>query len=153
MMKSRTRLQVGLIVLAAIALTACSADAGSSATDSSAALENTTWVLESYGEQDTLQAVLEGTEITGVFDSAEGNITGSAGCNSYFASYEISGNELSVPTLGYTEMYCLTPDGVMEQEQQYVTALASAERYEIREGRLHISGADGRALVFSATEP
>jgi len=37
-------------------------------------LEDTTWVLQSYGEQGNLQAVLEGTEITAVFNSTKGLI-------------------------------------------------------------------------------
>ena len=78
-------------------------------------LEDTTWVLESYGEQGNLQAVLEDTEITAVFDSAEGKVSGSAGCNNYFASYQINNNELSISAIGSTEMYC---EGLREQEQQ-----------------------------------
>ncbi len=54
------------------------------------------WVLASYGDPDNLTMVLEDTEITAVFNSTEGRISGSAGCNNYFAGYEINQNELMI---------------------------------------------------------
>ena len=113
-------------------------------------LENTTWVLESYGELGNLQAVLQGTEITAVFDSIEGQVSGSAGCNTYFADYTIDNNNLSILQIAYTEMYCLEPEGVMEQEQQYLEALQAAESFEIENGRLQIN-CGAQLLVYSAT--
>ena len=95
-----------------------------------------------------MQAVLEGTEITASFNGAEGQATGSAGCNSYFASYEASGNKLSFSDIAQTEMYCAAPEGVMEQEREYLTLLSNAESYEIKEGKLQvISGS--QVLIFS----
>lgn len=143
-MKRKTRLLVMLTALAVVAFTACDVPNGPSD------LENKTWVLESYGRQDSPQGVLDETEITAVFDGAEGEVSGSAGCNSYFGSYEASGSELSILALGYTEMYCVTPEGVMDQEQQYLTALTGAESYQVRDGQLHITCAGRRTLVFNA---
>jgi heat shock protein HslJ len=143
-MKSKTTLLMALTVLTVILLTACNAPKGQGA------LENKTWVLESYSQQDSLQDVLEGTEITAIFDSAEGEISGSAGCNSYFASYDVDGSKLSISTIGCTEMFCVTPEGVMEQEEQYLTTLATAESYEVRDGQLHIFCSGGQVLIFSA---
>ncbi len=109
-------------------------------------LEDKKWVLESYGEQGNLQAVLEGTEITAIFDSSQGQVQGTAGCNTYFADYMVN-NNLSILQIAYTEMYCLEPEGVMEQEQEYLKILQSAESYEIEGGRLRITcGAE--VLVF-----
>ena len=114
-------------------------------------LEDKTWLLESYGEQNNLQAVLEGTRISATFDSAEGVVNGSAGCNIYSGDYHISKNNLSIPLITSTEMYCLEPEGAMEQEQQYLTALREAESFEIKDGKLYItSGAE--ILVFNAEE-
>jgi len=101
-------------------------------------LEEKKWVLESYGEQGNLQTVLEGTEITAIFDSSQGQVQGTAGCNTYFADYMVN-NNLSVLQIAYTEMYCLEPEGVMEQEQKYLKMLQSAESYEIEGGRLRIT--------------
>lgn len=114
-------------------------------------LEDKTWVLESYGEQDNLQAVLEGTRITATFDSAEARVHGSAGCNSYSGDYHISKNNLSIPLITSTEMYCLEPEGAMEQEQQYLTALRGAESFEIKDGKLYITSGT-EILLFNAKE-
>jgi heat shock protein HslJ len=106
-------------------------------------------VLESYGEQGNLQAVLAGTRVTATFDSAEDEVTGSAGCNTYFGDYQISGNDLSIPMIANTEMYCLEPEGVMEQENRYLSAMRAAENYQIQNGKLRIT-AGSRVLVFIA---
>jgi len=97
-----------------------------------AQLEDKTWVLESYGEPGNLKDVLQDTEITATFDSDEGQVTGSAGCNHYFGAYEAGKEDLSIPgPIGATEMYCAEPEGVMNQEQEYLATLQLAESYEI----------------------
>lgn len=112
------------------------------------ALEDTIWVLESYGDPENLNAVLEDTEITINFISAEVKMEGSAGCNSYFGSYEVEGNQLSIPgPIGATEMYCMEPEGIMEQEQEYLAILQDAESYEIEDDQLQIVSGD-KVLVF-----
>ena len=137
-------LLVCLFVAASLVLFACARGV-----EEPAGLEDKTWVLESYGEEGSLQAVLTGTEITALFDSAEGRVRGSAGCNSYFGDYQVSKNKLSIPMMAHTEMYCLEPEGVMEQETQYLKILQTAESYEVGDGKLRIT-AGSQILVFSA---
>lgn len=111
-------------------------------------LEDIKWVLQSYGGSDNRTSVLSGTEITAEFVSSEGTVKGSAGCNSYFGSYELKGNQLSIPgPVGSTEMYCVEPEGIMEQEQAYLTMLQLAESYEINDGELTIN-CGSEALIF-----
>ncbi len=117
----------------------------------SGVLEDIMWILESYGEQGDLQAVLEGTEITAIFDSAEGQITGSAGANHYFGAYQISKNKLSIQEIAHTEMYRLDPEGVMEQEDYYLKTLQAAESYEISVGKLQITSGN-QVLIFRGNE-
>ena len=137
-----------ILVCAVVTLSLC-LFACSKVVEDTVTLEDTTWVLESYGEQGNLQAVLEGTEITATFESAEGQVKGSAGCNSYFGDYQIDKNKLSIPMMAHTEMYCLKPEGVMEQETQYLILLSAAESYDIRGGKLLII-AGSQVLVFNA---
>ncbi len=132
-----------ILVIAIGGLAACSAEP--------AAIDDTAWVLLRFGEQGNPQAVLEGTEITALFDSAEGQVTGSAGANHYFGSYQISKNKLSIQEIAHTEMYRLDPEGVMEQETQYLKALQSAESYEISAGKLQITSAN-QVLIFRGSE-
>ena len=102
--------------------------------------EGRTWVLELYGEPDDLNTVLEDTEITIVFISAEGKMEGSAGCNSYFGGYEVNEDKLTIkPPIASTVMACPNPEGVMEQEQQYLKTLQAAESFQLQDGKLQIT--------------
>ena len=112
-------------------------------------IEDIKWVLDSYGEPENLKTVLDGTEITATFDSARKRVSGSAGCNSYFGDYQIGDNKLTFLVIGHTEMYCLEPEGVMEQETQYLRLLSAAESYEIIDGKLQIV-AGSQLLIFNA---
>ncbi len=114
-------------------------------------LEDITWILESYGEPENLQVVLEGTEITAIFDSAEGQVTGSAGCNGYTGEYMLSNNKISISEMFWTEIGCLEPQGILEQETQYLKALPDAESYEIRDGKLRITSGN-QVLIFRNSE-
>jgi len=114
--------------------------------DEDVALENTTWVLESHGDPDNLISVLEDTEITIKFNSASGQLEGSAACNSYFGSYEVNEDKLTIKQpIGQTEMACLEP--ITEQENQYLTTLQDAESYEIDSDQMQIFCGD-KLLVF-----
>lgn len=113
-------------------------------------LEDTTWVLESYyhSECGHFHSVLEDTKITASFDSNNGQVTGSGGCNHYFAGYEIHKNEISIiGPIGATEMYC-SEAGVMDQEKQYFSLLETIETFYINKGKLTILNSVNPILVF-----
>ena len=122
------KLLLTLLVVSVISLTAC--------TTATPAFEDIEWVLESYGEKGNLQPVLEDSEITATFDSTEGEVAGSAGCNHYFGGYEASRGKLTMGLIASTEMWC---EGLMDQEQEYLKILGAAETYEIQDGKLQIS--------------
>ena len=116
-------------------------------------LEDKIWVLEKFGDPDNLIDVLDDTDITIEFVSTEGTAKGSAGCNSYFSSYEVEGNQLSIlgPIL-VTAVYCTEPEGVMDQEQEFLKILRNAKTYEIEDEQLHVLGGDvfsgDKVLIF-----
>ena len=135
---------LSLLLIVVLGLIACSTGTGE------AMLEDTAWVLESYGEPGNLKAVIADTEITAEFASAEETVKGSAGCNSYFGSYELKGSQLSIPgPIGVTEMYCMEPKGVMDQEQEYLAVLQLAESYEIDGDELQIN-CGSQVLIFKS---
>jgi len=111
-------------------------------------LERNKWSLISYGDQNNHEQVLDGTEITATFDKGKGEVSGSGGCNTYFASYEINGKNLSISNLAWTEMACLLPAGVMEQEQEFLSLLADVESFKIDDTSLIITCSNGRQLYF-----
>ena len=93
-------------------------------------------------------ASIEDTEITIEFVSAEGKFQGSAGCNSYFSSYEVEGGQLSISgPIGSTEMYCMEPEGIMDQEQEYLATLQLTESYEMDGNELRIN-CGNQVLIF-----
>jgi heat shock protein HslJ len=139
-MRNKVVLITILSALTLIGLTACNT--------AKTALEDKEWVLASYGKQGDLQAVLAGTEITAIFDSAEMQVTGSAGCNSYSADYEVSGNKLSISDIASTDMACTVPEGVMDQEQEYLTLLLDTATFQVEGSQLTISSSDGQVLFF-----
>ena len=116
---------------------------------SGSALEENKWSLKSYGEQSNPEQVLEGTEVTVTFDSREGQVSGSGGCNTYFASYEVKGNNLSISDLAWTEMACISPVGVMEQEQEFLSLLGDAESFQVDDTSLTITCSNGSQIYFT----
>ena len=136
----KMKILVMLLLSSMIGLASCSY--GSS-------IEDTDWVLQSYGEFGNLKDVLTDTEITAEFVSSEGTVEGSAGCNSYSGSYEVKDSQLSIPgPIAATEMYCMEPEGVMEQERQYLEILQAAESYSVEDGELQIN-CGGQVLVYT----
>ncbi len=112
-------------------------------------LEDTKWFLRSYGEQDNLETIIEGTEVTATFNSAEGEASGSAGCNTYFARYEVKDSTLTILEMAYTEMACLSPEGVMKQEQEFLSILDSAQSFKSDDTTLTIFCSGGQQLYFT----
>ena len=118
--------------------------------DRSAYLEREEWLLESYGIVGHTQTTLLGTEITLAFDNEENGISGSAGCNDYFAEYHTSDRFISIGRLGSTRMYCQDPQGIMEQELKYLEILQKSESYVIQDNELIILSSGSQILEFNS---
>ena len=108
-------------------------------------LVGTNWTLDSVYSGDAVSSVIAGTTITAVFGE-DGSITGSAGCNRYFASYNMTGTSLSIGSAGSTKMYCTSP-GVMQQEMTYLASLSRAAAFTITGNRLSLADANGTTLL------
>lgn len=73
---------------------------------------------------------------------------GLAGCNEYEAEYEIqSGNTISYGEIMRNIEACLEPDGVMQQEEQYLRILWSVASYRTEGGRLILCDDQGNAVL------
>jgi heat shock protein HslJ len=129
---------VALAGIAILALVACQG-AESAASDP---LDGTSWVLMAYRKT----RPISGTTITATFE--DGQVRGSAGCNSYSGSYQISGDTITVGAVAITEMACLEPEGVMEQELLFVEFLTDAQTFRLADGQLQTFRPDGEALTF-----
>lgn len=110
-------------------------------------LTDTAWDVVNYNNgREAVVGILEGTEITAYF-GADGAVAGNAGCNQYFADYTTDGSNISIGQPGSTMMFCAEPEGVMEQESEYLAALQSAATYSISGDMLQMRTADDALAV------
>ena len=105
-------------------------------------LEGTSWVLVEMNGA----LPVENTQITLNFN--EEALGGNAGCNSYGGSYIAGpGGELGIGEVFRTLMACLEPDGVMEQEDEYLSTLERAGSYIIDNDTLIIMDSAGASIL------
>jgi heat shock protein HslJ len=92
------------------------------------------------------------TEATITLDfSADGRVSGSAGCNRYTGTWTAEGATVAFGPAAATRRMC--PDqAVMEQEQNFLTALGTVRSMRMEGDRLELRAADG-ALAISARKP
>jgi heat shock protein HslJ len=149
---------LALLLLLPAAISACGSHAASTQAIASARaagqdpapLAGTTWLLEAYGDAKNPTAILAKSEVTAVFDATQSRVTGSAGCNSYGATYLTKGERLEISPIAATKKFCSEPPGVMDQEQQYFNLLGAAARYRITNRTLEIVTSEGKLLRFQA---
>lgn len=110
-------------------------------------LEGSSWQVISYNNgKGGVVSVIIGTEITANFGE-DGQLTGNAGCNNYSAQYETQGDNINIETAEVTEMACLEPEGVMEQEQLYLAALKTADTYKIEGMTMDMRTSEGSRVA------
>jgi heat shock protein HslJ/PKD repeat protein len=112
-------------------------------------LNGTFWFLTSINNQ----AIIAGTQVTAQFyvnpDAVSGSVSGLAGCNNYTAQITPG---VGVGPAATTMKACTTPQGVMEQEQLYLSQLQQATGYSMAGGQLIIPTSSG-VLTYSSTPP
>ncbi len=107
------------------------------------------YVLISYrNAAGDLAAPLPGTRITAGF-GGDGQLSGDGGCNAYTTAYHLNGAQLVVGPLPPAEKFCPEPLGIMDQEQQYLSALQTAAAYKLEGSVLTLlDGAGNEVAVF-----
>jgi heat shock protein HslJ len=110
--------------------------------------EGTSWKLDTYlSTIDHIVSPMSSTELN--LEFKDGRISGSSGCNSFFAKYTVEGKSMSFGLIGATKMYC-SNQGVMEQEQTYLMRLESVKSYKIEGNKLSLVDTNGKTvLVYS----
>ena len=109
-------------------------------------LEGASWGLKTLGEA----SLIPGTEITLGFE--KGQVHGSSGCNTYGGSYEIDGDKITMTDLYNTEMACMEPAGVMDQETEYLELLRDAQAFQVDGAELVIEAASDEVLAFARAQ-
>jgi heat shock protein HslJ len=111
-------------------------------------LAGTHWLLNSLASgKDAVVSVIAGTRIDAVF-TENGSVSGSCGCNQYFASYSSAGTSLTLDPVGSTKKYCGEPAGIMVQEQSFLSLLRRAGGYKIEGDQLELLDSEGNGLLW-----
>jgi len=131
---------VFVILLVMASLAACGG------ADQAVDLEGTSWLLVGYGGSVPIGMTMP----TLAFQ--DGQVSGNASCNSFGGSFEVKGDRLSFGPMFMTEMFCMDPEGVMDQESLYLQMLGGVERFEINDGRLTLFTSSGETLNFVPAE-
>ena len=109
-------------------------------------LTGTSWRVTGYNNgRQAVVSVLSGTELKMAF-SADGRVSGSAGCNNFIGTYTVSGSALKFGPAATTRKLCARP-GVMEQEQQFLKALETVATIHQEGARAELRTADGALAV------
>ena len=130
------RLAACLSSLLALGLAAGCGGGGSGA---AADIEDQPWQLTSA----TGLMIPEGVVPSAAF--ASGNVFGTAGCNTYRASYTLDGDSLEISEPAGTLIGC--PPPVDEFERAYLDALGQVASWELDGEELVLSDADGSELL------
>lgn len=107
-------------------------------------LEGEDWVVEELTIDGTSAAPLAGTELTALFE--DGSVGGNAGCNSFFAEYQVDGDSIVIGPAGSTMAFCSAPEGTMDQELAYLTLLGMADSFS-RDGDQLTLSSDGTVVL------
>jgi heat shock protein HslJ len=105
-------------------------------------LIGTAWLAEDIGGR----GVIDRAQTTMVFD-AEGQVSGSGGCNRYFGPVSIDGTAIAFGSLGATGKACVP--ALMDQEQKFLGALAMTRSYRFEQpgDKLVFLSEDGTPLI------
>lgn len=96
------------------------------------------------------QPIVTGTGISAQF-TANGKVSGSAGCNQYTGMYTVSGSNITFdPSIAITMMAC--PQPIMDQESAYLKMLGEAKTYSVKGDELTLTGADNTTLATYKAE-
>jgi heat shock protein HslJ len=148
-------LATATLLASACSTTGAGGDGAAATSGADVTLAGTTWEVVAYddGKQGVVEP-LAGSRMTARFGT-DGQVTGNAGCNRYFASYRQQDGHLEVGMAGATRMFCADPPGLMDQEGHFLEALRSGTTIVLSGDRLELLRADRKlalALRRSATK-
>jgi heat shock protein HslJ len=117
-----------------------------SACSTAESLDGTSWAMTSYRDsQGNLTEILPETIVTADFqaDQVSGNVT----CNNYSGTYQTNGNKITIGPLATTLRECVGPDGIMQQESAFLSAMEAAAQYEIKGDTLEMADDQGATIL------
>ncbi len=109
-------------------------------------LNNTSWYLWAINDIPVIPGALVTALVTINPDNQSGTLSGTAGCNSYQATF---GASLGMQTTLTSLQTCSQPTGVMLQEQSYMKALSTSYGYWVTGDQLIINTGQGPLTYMS----
>jgi heat shock protein HslJ len=111
-------------------------------------LAGTSWLATAYYDPGAngMVSVLPGTSLTAEFDR-EDSLVGSGGCNDYRARYQVEGSNLAIEGVSAGRTLCSEPEGIMEQEAQFLGHLEAATTFTLEGNQVRIAGSAGQTLL------
>jgi heat shock protein HslJ len=117
------------------------------------ALAGTSWNVIGYNNgREAVVSLIAGSNMTMVF-STDGKASGSAGCNRYIASYTSEGSKLTFGAVAATRRMCAQPEGVMDQEQQFLKALETVASARVEGDGLELRTTTGQLAATLTRAP
>jgi heat shock protein HslJ len=117
------------------------------------ALAGTRWDVVAYNNgRGGVVSVLAGTRMSASFEK-DGQVTGSAGCNRYFAGYQQQAERLTIGLAATTRKFCAEPVGVMQQEALFLEVLRTSATLVLEGNRLELRKSDGALAVVLDRQP
>lgn len=113
----------------------------------SVSLTGVKWVAESLNGKEIKFKEAQ-SEVFLVFDSAEKKVSGKAGCNRFFGTYDQKESELTFGGMGATKMAC--PD--MDIETSFFKVLEDTKSFVIKNDKLTLKDANNVIAVFKVLE-
>jgi heat shock protein HslJ len=135
------------LVLVSSVFAACGDDDGGSDTSGGGsqdptALEGESWILTQMLTAGGQTQIVE-VGVSAEFDGS--TISGNSGCNSYHASYEASGSDISFGPISGTKKVC--PEAEQSTEDRYLQLLAEIGSYEVRGRSMSMNETDGTPVL------
>lgn len=139
-----------VLALLSSLLAAC-ADGGSSSPAAAGSLEGAAWILDAASMGSLVDQVPAKARVT--LEFADGNVSGTAACNSFGGTYRTSGDGgLTISVGAVTMMAC--PEPVMALESAYLAALGAVTGSQVSgEGRSLLLTGGTVALSYQAEQP
>lgn len=134
-----------LLACCVLVLTACIQPMPNPVAPSGSAnpLTGTKWQLVTLAQQDALATAAVTIEF---IDDA---LSGSAGCNTYSATYQLNGTMMTISPAAATRMAC-ADEQQMAQETTYLEGLGTITQFQIVDGQLQLrNGSDAVVMVFA----
>jgi heat shock protein HslJ len=132
-------------------LLAASGAALATLVEQSATLADTAWRASGINNgKGGVVSLVPGTEVTLQF-AADGQASGSAGCNRWTSTYQFDGKHLTFGAASLTRKACAEA-AVLAQEQAFLRALGDVSSARVEGDRLELRRADGAVAIAGYRE-